>query len=272
MKSSIINNSHKIDKLFKGVISHNRFGKINHNFNNRIISILLDLKSNNSNLPMFFSINRFNILSWSASDHGLRVKGSNRNDLYKFIINLTSKLGFKKREIGAIKLLTFPKIFGYGFNPLSVYFCYNTQDILICSIFEVRNTFGDIHHYILNSTNKSEVKQKVLKKLFVSPFHTNKGHYNLYAKYLKNNIVTSVEYIMNNNIVFSASMKVKEINFSNQNILKSIFYLNIYPGKIWLNIHFQAFLLWLKKVKLQKTPPSQKIKHSFGINFPKKNR
>jgi DUF1365 family protein len=270
LKSSIINNPHKIDKLFKGVISHKRSGKIEHNFNNRIISILLDLKSNDCNHPMFFSTNRFNILSWSASDHGLRVKNSNRNDLYKFIINLTSKLGFKNKEIRSIKLLTFPKIFGYGFNPLSVYFCYNTQNILICSIFEVRNTFGDIHHYILNSTNKSEVKQKVLKKLFVSPFYTNKGHYNLYAHYLKNNIVTSVEYTMNNNTVFFASMKVKEINFSNQNIFKSIFYLTIYPGKIWLNIHLQAFFLWLKRVKLQKIPASQKTKHSFGINFPKK--
>jgi DUF1365 family protein len=75
---------------------------------------------------------------------------------------------------------------------------------------------------------------------------------------------------MNNNTVFFASMKVKEINFSNQNIFKSIFYLTIYPGKIWLNIHFQAFFLWLKRVKLQKIPASQKIKHSFGINFPKK--
>ncbi|MDC1375840.1 DUF1365 domain-containing protein [bacterium] len=270
MKSSKINNSHKIVKLFKGVISHNRSGKIEHKFNNRIISILLDLKSKDSDLPMFFSMNKFNILSWSASDHGLRVKNSNRNDLYKFIINLTSKLGFKNKEIRDIKLLTFPKVFGYGFNPLSVYFCYSAQDILIYSIFEVRNTFGDIHHYILNSTNKSEVKQKVLKKLFVSPFYTNKGHYNLYAHYLKNNIVTSVEYRMNNNTVFFASMKVKEINFSNQNIFKSIFYLTIYPGKIWLNIHFQAFFLWLKRVKLQKIPTSQKIKHSFGINFPKK--
>ena len=107
----------------------------------------------------------------------------------------------RDKEITSVKLLTFPKILGYGFNPLSVYFCYNSQYILTYSIFEVRNTFGDIHHYILNATNKSEVKQKVLKKLFVSPFYTNKGYYNLKANYVKNNIITSVEYVMNNKAV-----------------------------------------------------------------------
>ena len=261
-----------MDKLFKGVISHKRLGKIEHSFNNSIISILLDLKNKPSYLPIFFSEDKINIFCWSASEHGLRVKNSNRHDLYKFIINLTSKSDSKYKEIRSIKLLTFPKIFGRGFNPLSVYFCYNSRDILIYSIFEVKNTFGDIHHYILNATNKSEVKQKVLKKLFVSPFYKNKGHYNLQANYVKNNIITSVEYIMNNNTVFFASMKVKEINFSNLNILKSIFNLIIFPGKIWLNIHFQAFFLWLKKIKIHKIPISQKVKYSFGINLSKKQK
>jgi uncharacterized protein len=263
-------NTNRIDKLFTGVVAHKRIGTIEHNFNNRIISILLDLKNINCNPPSFFSIGKLNILSWSASDHGLRIKNSNRHDLYKFIINLISKSASKSKEIISIKLLTFPKIFGYGFNPLSVYFCYNSRDELTYSIFEVRNTFGDIHHYILNETNKSGVKQKVLKKLFVSPFYINKGYYNLQANYLKNNIITSVEYIMNNSTIFFASMRVKEINFSNLNILKSILYLTIYPGKIWLNIHFQAFFLWLKKIKLHKAPKSQKIKYSFGINFSKR--
>ena len=272
MKRNLIPAPQKMDKLFKGIISHKRIGRIEHTFNNTIISILLDLKNNNSNLPMFFSTNKLNLLSWLASDHGLRVKNSDRNDLYEFIINLISKSGSKRKEISDIKLLTFPKTLGYGFNPLSVYFCYNSSNILTYSVFEVRNTFGDIHHYILNETNKSEVKQKVLKKLFVSPFYKNRGHYNLYANYLKNNINTSVEYIMNHNTVFSAYMKAEEINFNNLNILKSIFYLAIYPGKIWLNIHFQALIIWLKKIKLQKIPKSKKIKYSFGINFSKKSK
>ena len=267
MKPNITANPQKMDKLFKGVISHKRIGKIEHNFNNSILSILVNLKNDKSNLPIFFSTNKLNLLNWSASDHGLRIKHSNRKDLYKFIMNLISNSGSKIKEITDIKLLTFPKILGYGFNPLSVYFCYDSKDMLTYSVFEVKNTFGDIHHYILNETNKSEVKQKVLKKLFVSPFYKNKGHYNLQANYIKNNIMTSVEYVMNNNTVFFASMKVKEINFNNLNILKSIFYLTIYPGKIWLNIHIQAFFIWLKKIKLQKIPKSKKIKHSFGIDF-----
>ena len=63
-------------------------------------------------------------------------------------------------------------------------------------------------------------------------------------------------------------MNLKEIQFNNFNILKSIFKLIVFPGKIWINIHLQAFLLWLKKVRIYKVPKGETIKHSFGNHIP----
>ena len=108
-----------------------------------------------------------------------------------------------------------------------------------------------------------------MKKLFVSPFYNKDGCYNLYANYIDKKILTSVEYVMNNNTVFFASMNLNEIQFNNLNILKSICKLIVFPGKIWINIHFQAFLLWLKKTRIYKVPKSETIKHSFGNHLPK---
>ena len=99
-----------------------------------------------------------------------------------------------KKEIHKIKLLTFPKVLNFGFNPLSVYFCYNNKGLLIHSIFEVRNTFGDMHHYVLRNINLKNISQKTSKKLFVSPFYPKKGNYKLFANYVQDMIMISVEY------------------------------------------------------------------------------
>ena len=216
-----------------------------------------------------FSLEKFNLLTWSVSKHGNQSKSSTSYELYRFIKKLCFNKIKDKEEIHKIKLLSFPKILGFGFNPLSVYFAYNNKGLLIHSIFEVRNTFGDIHHYVLNNINKNNKVQKTLKKLFVSPFYPQKGYYHLYANQLNDKILTSVDYIINEKKVFSASMDLKEIKFNNFNIVIAFMKLYLFPGKIWINIHLQAFFLWLKKIRLYKIPSSQKVKHSFGIKISK---
>ena len=255
-------------KFFSGVIYHQRIGKIEHFFKNKINAILIDLKTkgdtNTEVFPYFFSIEKFNFLHWSSKDHGPRINNLNRDGLYDFIKNLVINSSQKKNEIDSIKLLTFPKILGYGFNPLSVYFCYDANYKLIHFVFEVRNTFGDMHHYVLGNVDKKGAYQETTKKMFVSPFYEKKGHYNLYANYTHNQILTSVKYFISNKLIFSASMNLNELEFNDKNIVFSIITLKNFPGKIWLNIHLQAFFLWLKKVELFKIPEEETIKFSFG--------
>jgi len=203
------------------------------------------------------------------SKHGNQSKSSTINDLYEFIKYLCKNKKNEKEEIHNIKLITFPRVLNFGFNPLSVYFCYNNKGSLIHSIFEVRNTFGDMHHYVLRNIDLKKITQKTSKKLFVSPFYPNKGSYKLYANYVKDMITISVEYSLKNKKVFIANMKLKEVKFNNLSILKAFLKFSIYPGKIWINIHLQALILWFKKITLFKIPPSEKVKHSFGIEVSK---
>ena len=270
------NKEHKI-KLFQGKIFHKRYGKIEHSFENKIVSIFIDLTSLSNNQlnknPELFSINKFNIFSWRSSNHGLQLKDTKPKDLESFIINLISK----KKEtddqyIKSIKLLTFPRVLGFVFSPLSVYFCYNKVNQLMHAVFEVKNTFGDTHHYILKNIPQKGDTQKILKKMFVSPFYNTKGSYLLNVMYQNNKIETSVEYKINKKIIFSASMKLKEIDFNNFNILSSIFNLSMFPGKVWINIHYQAIKLWYKKVALHKIPPSLLIKKTSAIGLSKSKK
>ena len=259
-------------KFFEGNIYHQRFGKKKHFFNNKTNAILIDLKENYKKIlkyPTFFSIDKINLISWVPSKHGNQSKSSTINDLYEFIKYLCKNKKTENEEIHNIKLITFPRVLNFGFNPLSVYFCYNNKGSLIHSIFEVRNTFGDMHHYVLRNIDLKRITQKTPKKLFVSPFYPNKGSYKLYANYVKNIITISVEYSQKNKKVFIANMKLKEVKFNNLSILKAFLKFSIYPGKIWINIHLQALILWFKKVTLFKIPTSEKVKHSFGIEVSK---
>ena len=64
-------------------------------------------------------------------------------------------------------------------------------------------------------------------------------------------------------------MLIKQIKLIPIAVLKAFLKFSIYPGKIWINIHLQALILWFKKVSLFKIPASEKVKHSFGIEVSK---
>ena len=75
---------------------------------------------------------------------------------------------------GRVLLLCYPRLLGYTFNPLSVYFCYRADGALALMIYEVRNTFGDIHAYVLpvkpGEISDAGIRQQHDKLFYVSPF------------------------------------------------------------------------------------------------------
>ena len=232
-----------------GKIIHERLGKTKHKFTNLHLFLLINIskiKSSNlssicSNLS-FLSINKFNILSWHIKDHGNR-KNEKIEDLNEYVIKMS-----KIKKFDDIYLLCFPRILNFGFNPISIYFfSYNNK--ITHTIYEVKNTFGDIHHYI---TNNKISKNKFHKKMFVSPFFKNDGHYEILSKIRKKSVFVKISYIVKDNIKLKA--------FLNATLIKNL----IFPGKVWINIHYQALKLFLKKIKIEKKPLENKVKHTFA--------
>ena len=168
--------------FYDGKIIHQRLGKSKHKFTNLHLFLLINIsKIKSCNMLSIcskfssLSINKFNILSWHVKDHG------NRNDkkienLKEYIIKLS-----KVKKFDDIYLLCFPRIFNFGFNPISIYF-FSYNDQITHTIYEVKNTFGDIHHYITKNTVS---KSKFHKRMFVSPFFKNDGHYEIISKIKK---------------------------------------------------------------------------------------
>ena len=131
--------------VFAGVVMHHRFIPKRHRFIYRVFSFCLDLDE----LPQlnkrfrFFAINRFNLFSFHEKDHG-RGDGQLRQE----ITDLLTSRGYATAT-ARIELLCYPRILGYTFNPLSVYFCYNQDNGLEVILYEVSNTFGQRHSYLL---------------------------------------------------------------------------------------------------------------------------
>ena len=247
--------------FYDGKIIHQRLGKTKHKFTNLHLFLLINISEiKSSNMPSIcrkfslFSINKFNILSWHINDHG------NRNDkkienLKKYIIKLS-----KVKKFDDIYLLCFPRIFNFGFNPISIYF-FSYKNQIIHTTYEVKNTFGDIHHYI---TKNKVSKSKFHKRMFVSPFFKNDGYYEIWSRLKNKSVFLKINYIVKDNIKLKAFLNATIIKDNNLSLFAALIKNLIFPGKVWINIHYQALKLFLKKIKIEKKPLENKIKNTFA--------
>ena len=134
--------------IYSGNVVHKRFKPKIHFFKYKVFSLLIDLSELellNKNLKIF-SYNKFNIVSFYDIDHGARDGSSIRG----WVIDNLKKNYIDTKNI-QIKLLCYPRIFGYVFNPLSVFYIYDNNSNLISVLYEVKNTFGEQHTYIFKT-------------------------------------------------------------------------------------------------------------------------
>ena len=130
--------------IYNGNVIHKRFKPKEHFFKYKVFSLFIDLSELNEldESLKFFSLNKFNLISFYEKDHGER-DGSSLLDWVKN--NLTgNKINTDNIKV---KLLCYPRILGYVFNPLSIFFVYDQNENLISILYEVKNTFGEQHTY-----------------------------------------------------------------------------------------------------------------------------
>ena len=246
--------------IYNGTVIHKRFKPKKHYFKYSVFSLLIDLSDlNNLNKNIsFFSYNRFNLISFFDKDHGQR-DGSSLTEWVKK--NLEENNIFSK-DI-RIKLLCYPRIFGYVFNPLSVFFVYDYNENLISILYEVKNTFGEQHTYIFRVEKNNMLQHNCFKKFHVSPFIEMNCNY--FFRILKPSEKISViidQYQQNEKILF-ASQEGKRVDFTTIELLKSYIKHPLMTFKIISAIHFEAFKLWLKGIKFVK----KKLKIKNNITF-----
>ena len=250
-----------ISSIYNGKVIHKRFKPKEHFFKYSVFSLLIDLSELNQldKEIKFFSFNKFNLISFYEKDHGSR-DGSSLVAWVKKNLE-ANNIHFKDIKI---KLLCYPRIFGYVFNPLSVFFIYNSNEKLISILYEVKNTFGEQHTYIFKVDADLKLFQhNCSKKFHVSPFIEMDCNY--FFRILKPEDKMSViidQYQANEKILY-ASQDGKRVDFNSKELLKSYLKHPLMTFKIISAIHFEAFKLWTKGIKFIK----KKLKIKNNITF-----
>ena len=246
--------------IYNGKVFHKRFKPKIHFFKYKVFSLLLDLDEidtidNNINI---FSHNNFNLISFYDRDHGERDGSSVREWVKKKL-----KSNNIECENIKIKLLCYPRILGYVFNPLSIFFVYDNNSSLVSILYEVKNTFGEQHTYVFKTEDEKVIINDCSKKFHVSPFIEMECHY--YFRVLKpsDKISVIIDQKDKDGKLLYASQDGKAPELNEKNLLTSYISHPLMTFKIIAAIHYEALKLWLKGIKIIKR--KLKIKNNLSI-------
>mgnify|MGYP005713256351 FL=1 len=237
----------KNSKIYTGKVIHKRFKPKEHYFKYNVFSLLIDLNELEeiNKYIKFFSYNKFNIISFYDKDHGDRDGSSIKLWVKKNLRNI----GIMTEDI-SIKLLCYPRIFGYVFNPLSTYFIYNKRSELISIFYEVKNTFGEQHTYIFKAQDEKTVQNKCKKKFYVSPFIEMDCEYHFKTLNPREQLSVVINQNDKDGKLLFASQDGISKDFNNKNLILSYLTHPLMTFKIIGAIHYEAFKLWAKRIKL----------------------
>ena len=241
-----------------GEVTHTRFKPVRHFLKYKTFSLLIDLDEINilDKSIGIFSHNKFNIFSFYDKDHGDRDGGN----LKDWVISNLNKFQIKE-NITNIKLLCYPRILGYVFNPLSIFYCYE-KDKLVAIFYEVKNTFNEQHTYIFKIKNNEEIIQKCRKKFYVSPFMDMETFYNFKLLNPKDKLSVFIKQTDADGTILTATQTGDKKEFSYKQLAINFLKYPLMTIKIISSIHYEALLLWKKGAIYRKR--NTKIKNNLS--------
>ena len=248
--------------LYVGNVMHARLKPIGHRFSYRVMSLLIDLDrlSDADRQSPMFGVNRAALYSFHEVDHGKR-DGSSLRAHAQFC---ATERGIDLAG-GRVLLLCYPRLLGYTFNPLSVYFCYRADGELALLIYEVRNTFGDIHPYVLPVTSSeisaAGVRQRQDKLFYVSPFIEMAMRYHFRVLPPQNCVRLRILETDREGPLLAATFNGRRRALNTVELLRAFFALPLVTLKIMAAIHWEALRLWVKGARLVPRPNAAPAPH-----------
>ena len=236
-------------------IQHTRHGPPSHFLARRGLSIWIDLDrlAQANTQSRFFSVGRFNIVSFTEADYGPNFGQKGGIVALSAYVRDIAKQILPDAHVAKVRLLTFPRIFGVCFYPLSVYVAQNDQGDDILYIYEVRNTFGDMHAYIGAPSDGHSVLEA--QKIFhVSPFFPVAGIYRLHIRHDDSRIRLAMRYLIGLKPALTATMRGSLLPLNSRSVIQGLWQAGQWPLRPLVSIHVEAVKLWMKKLQFYKRP------------------
>ena len=239
--------------LYVGEVMHRRAAP-HHKLRYRVFSLLIDLDE----LPAldgrlrWFSHNRFNLLSFHDRDPGARDGAPPRAWVDAALAANGLETG------GRIALLCFPRLWGYAFNPLSIFFCYAPSGALRAILYEVRNTFGDKHGYLIevppDQPADAVIAQACAKAFHVSPFLPIAGEYRFALKAPGERLAIQIRHLIDGAEALLAAHTARRQALTDSSLLRNVIRHPLMTVKVIAGIHWEALFLWLKGARFHPRP------------------
>ncbi len=240
--------------LYVGRVSHERLRPKRHRLAYRVFSLFLDLDELDTldRKLRLFSLNAFNLFSLRPTDYGFAESGDLRNQ----VESVLSAAGIDLKG-GPIRLLTMPRVLGYAFNPLSVFFCHARDGALGAILYQVNNTFGQRHTYLAEArdADRAPLTHEGRKLFYVSPFLGLDMDYRFRIQPPGEIFSLDIEARDAHGPVLFAAQKLRRAPLTDASLLRVFVTYPLVTAKVIAGIHWEALLLWLKGVPLQSRPP-----------------
>jgi len=233
--------------LYVGSVMHRRLRPRIHRFKYRAFWILVDLDELDTLTRKLrvFSHNASNLFSLRDADHGDGSDLSLREQAER-LLEEASVHG----PHGRISLLCMPRTFGYCFNPLSIYFCSDPQGVLSAVIYQVHNTFGDRHSYVMPVRERDGViRQGCPKTFFVSPFLDMGLEYDFRLSRPGDRVSVAIGVSGPHGPLLNAVLAGQRRPLTDATLLRLACTIPWVTLKVITAIHWQAIRLWLKGIR-----------------------
>ena len=246
--------------LYIGEVVHQRARTFAHRLRYRLWMLLLDLdevdaaQSRLRLLPR----SRFGLISFRSADHGDRSDRPLRAQVEGHLAEAGIDIAG-----GPIRLLTMPRILGYGFNPISVFFCHRPDGALAALLYEVTNTFHERHSYLVAVpvNGAGTVRQTVEKQLFVSPFMDRDLTYDFTVRSPGEAVSVVVAVRRGDTPILTASFAGRRRPLTDAQLLRAFVTHPLLTWKVTLGIHWEAVKMMFKGARYRHrgTPPKRPI-------------
>lgn len=239
--------------FYTGDVSHIRVSGPRHRLRYRIAYIALDLDriAEADACSRYLGVERPGLMSFHACDHG----DGAATDLARWVRDKAKSSGVEQ-ECARIELLTLPRMFGYVFNPISVYFLFDATGALHHILYEVNNTFGGRHFYFAEPNSADpKLPHHAKKELYVSPFFDVEGGYEFSVRPPGDTIFLNVDYHnRDGSKALNARLDATRREVTDREALKILAGFPLMTLGVVAAIHWEALKLFFKGARFRPEP------------------